>query len=42
MNIEIPGSPFAGDGRPQEKVFWIENGVVKNLTYSRFWAEKKG
>ena len=42
MNLEIPGSPFAGDGRPQEKVFWIENGVVKNLTYSRFWAEKKG
>ncbi|MFY7828647.1 MAG: TldD/PmbA family protein [Flectobacillus sp.] len=42
MNIEIPGSPFAGDGRPQEKVYWIENGVVKNLTYSRYWAEKKG
>lgn len=42
MNLEIPGSPFAGDGRPQEKVYWVENGVVKNLTYSRFWAEKKG
>lgn len=41
-NLEIPGSPFAGDGRPQEKVYWVENGVVKNLTYSRFWAEKKG
>ena len=21
---------------------WIEKGVVKNLTYSRYWAEKKG
>ena len=31
-----------GCGLQQEKVFWIENGVVKNLTYSRFWAEKKG
>jgi len=30
------------DGRPQEKVTWIENGVVKNMTYSRYWAEKKG
>ncbi len=51
-NIEIPGSPFGGgggrfggggsDGRPQEKVAWIENGVVKNMYYSRYWAEKKG
>jgi predicted Zn-dependent protease len=30
------------DGRPQEKITWIENGVVKNMTYSRYWAEKKG
>jgi predicted Zn-dependent protease len=42
MNAEIPGSPFAGDGRPMEKIYWIENGVVKNMTYSRFWAAKKG
>ncbi|WAC15189.1 TldD/PmbA family protein [Dyadobacter pollutisoli] len=41
-NIEIPGSPFAGDGRVQEKVVWVENGVVKNMSYSRFWAEKQG
>ena len=30
------------DGRPQEKVTWIEKGVVKNLSYSRYWADKKG
>lgn len=43
MHAEIPGSPFGGgDGRPQEKVTWIENGVVKNMYYSRFWADKKG
>ncbi|MCY7352229.1 MAG: TldD/PmbA family protein [Cytophagaceae bacterium] len=41
-NPEIPGSPYAGDGRPQEKVTWVEKGVVKNMTYSRYWAEKKG
>lgn len=41
-NTEVPGSPFANDGRPQEKVTWFENGVVKNMYYSRFWAEKKG
>ena len=42
LNPELPTSTWAGDGRPQEKVSWIEKGVVKNLTYSRYWAEKKG
>jgi predicted Zn-dependent protease len=39
---ELPTSTWAGDGRSQEKVTWIDKGVVKNLTYSRYWAEKKG
>lgn len=39
---ELPAAPWAGDGQPQEKVYWIEKGVVKNLAYSRFWAQKKG
>jgi predicted Zn-dependent protease len=39
---DLPTSPWNGDGRPQEKITWIEKGVVKNLTYSRYWAEKKG
>jgi len=42
LNPELPTSPWTGDGRAQEKVSWIEKGVVKNLTYSRYWAEKKG
>jgi predicted Zn-dependent protease len=41
-NADLPTSPWTGDGRPQEKVTWIDKGVVKNLTYSRYWAEKKG
>lgn len=41
-NPEIPSAGYSGDGRVQEKVMWIENGVVKNLTYSRYWADKKG
>lgn len=32
---------FDGDGVPLEKVVWIENGVVKNLNYDRYWAEQK-
>ncbi len=51
-NPEIPTSSFGGggggrfgggaDGRPQQKRTWIEKGVVKNLYYSRYWADKKG
>src|SRR5260221_4863477 len=33
---------FDADGFPLEKVVWIENGVVKNLNYDRFWAQKQG
>lgn len=39
---EYPGSPFANDGRPHKKVIWVENGVLKNLPYSRYWAGLKG
>ncbi|MBL7864203.1 MAG: TldD/PmbA family protein [Cyclobacteriaceae bacterium] len=41
-NADLPTSTWNGDGRPQERVSWIEKGVIKNLTYSRYWAEKKG
>ncbi len=33
---------YDGDGMPLEKITWIENGVVKNLNYDRFWAQKQG
>ena len=39
---EYPGSPFANDGRPHGKVVWVENGVLKNLPYTRYWASQKG
>lgn len=41
LNPELPTSTWNGDGRPQEKVTWIDKGVVKNLTYSRYWAQKQ-
>ena len=41
-NPDLPASPWSGDGRPQEKTMWIEKGVVKNLAYSRYWAQKQG
>lgn len=39
---EIPAFPIGEGGLPQKKTFWIEKGVVKNLVYTRFWAEKMG
>ena len=40
MNAEVPGDAFDGDGLPTRRMSWVEKGVVKNLYYSRFWAEK--
>jgi predicted Zn-dependent protease len=39
---ETPGAPFSGDGLPTPRRVWIENGVVKNLQYDRYWAQQKG
>ena len=39
---DVAGSPFSGDGSPTQRVVWIENGVVKNLDYDRYWAQKQG
>jgi predicted Zn-dependent protease len=42
-----PGDPqllsnvFDGQGLPAQRQVWIENGMLKKLTYSRFWAQKK-
>ena len=39
---EIPSAPWSGEGFPLEKTTWVENGAVKNMFYSRYWAEKEG
>jgi len=38
---ELPSSTWNREGQPYEKRTWIDKGVVKNLAYSRFWAQKK-
>lgn len=42
FDLDTYGSPFTGEGLPTRRVVWIENGVVKNLNYDRFWAKKQG
>ena len=32
---ELPAAPWSGDGQAQEKLKWIDKGVVKNLAYSK-------
>jgi len=39
-DVRAPGSTFSGEGLPTRRLPLIENGVVKNLSYSRFWAQK--
>ncbi|MFN8582539.1 MAG: metallopeptidase TldD-related protein [Gemmatimonadaceae bacterium] len=38
----VRAQPFDGDGLPLGRQVFIENGVLKTLYYSRFWAQKKG
>ncbi len=39
---DIPGAPWAGDGRAVPPVTWVDNGVVQQLFWSRYWARKAG
>ena len=42
FNPDLPSSTWNREGQPIMKRSWIEGGVVKNLSYSRYWAQKKG
>ena len=37
-----PAIPFDGEGLPLARLNWIDKGVLKNLSYSRYWAQKQG
>ncbi len=42
FNNELPGPTWSNEGQRLERTDWIKEGVVKNLSYSRYWAQKKG
>ena len=42
LNAEVPTATWNGEGLPLKKMNWIEDGVVKNLAYDRFWAQQQG
>ncbi len=37
-----PSVAFDGEGLPISSHVWVDKGVLKDLFYSRFWAEKQG
>jgi predicted Zn-dependent protease len=39
---QLLSQPFDADGYPLGRQVWIENGVLKELAYTRFWAQKQG
>ncbi|EDP71398.1 peptidase U62, modulator of DNA gyrase [Flavobacteriales bacterium ALC-1] len=42
LHPDVPTATWNGAGQPLKKMKWVENGVVKNLAYSRYWAKEKG
>lgn len=38
---QLLGQPWNDEGMPLGREVWIENGVLKQLEYTRFWAQKK-
>lgn len=41
-SAELPASTFNGEGLPNQRMTWVENGTLRNLAYNRFWAQKQG
>jgi predicted Zn-dependent protease len=42
LDPDAPATPFTPEGFPIARTVWIENGVVRNLAYDRYWAERSG
>jgi predicted Zn-dependent protease len=40
-HAELPGSQSAQGGIPAQRIVMVENGVLKNLQYNRYWAKQK-
>jgi predicted Zn-dependent protease len=40
--VGLGSAPFQGDGMPLERQTWFEGGVLSQLSYNRFWADKQG
>ena len=39
---QLLSRPFTGEGEPLRRTVWIDNGVLVNLSATRYWAERQG
>ena len=39
---DLLAQPFDTEGLPLQRRVWVENGILTNFSYSRFWAQKQG
>jgi predicted Zn-dependent protease len=37
----MASTPFSGEGQPNRRTEWVRNGVLQNLVYDRFWAQRQ-
>ncbi len=42
LDPRVPANTAGFDGSPNRRTTWIENGVVQNLAYDRYWAQRTG
>ena len=42
FDTKLATTPWGRSLLPNDKITWIEKGVVKNLYYDRFWASEGG
>ena len=42
QDAQLLAQPWDGEGLPIGRQVWIENGTLRQLTYSRYWAKKQG
>jgi predicted Zn-dependent protease len=41
-DADLLADPFSSDGTPVRRVTYVENGVLKEFAYDRYWAQKQG
>lgn len=41
LDPRVFSAPFNGEGRPNRREVWVENGVLRTLAYDRFWAQRQ-
>jgi predicted Zn-dependent protease len=39
-DTRIHSTPFDNEGRPNRREVWVENGVLRELNYDRYWAQR--